>query len=186
MPVHDEIAMNANGKKRRPRRRNQKQFERWLRYREKKYLEFVRSDAYSPLQTNHTVSPSTDHNDLDLPSQPLEPEVSKVVVSNLRADAPEFVPRSRDSEVIPENPVPNTDDDDQERDKMMTNTLETDNIEAESVDVSSAEPTKIPDDDDSDFCPFGILSVYARSELHADVTKVNKLPKNCYTRLNVS
>ena len=168
----NDAEKNQNGKKKRKRKRSQKQLERWRKYREKKYLEKARS--YSPYI-----------------------DVNK---SSLRAEAPEFVPRSLATSLSQQNEAtPNADADIPEGEAIdaaaaekettapvvvVEATAEANQVEVESHhtdDVDDVNETteasalpKLDGGDDDDMGVFGsVLAIYASSELHGVTNTVS-------------
>ncbi|XP_060605270.1 uncharacterized protein LOC132757843 [Ruditapes philippinarum] len=148
MDENNSDGMNGNGAKKRRRKRSQKQLERWMRYREKKYLEKVKNARKKQEGTVAVV---------DAQQNPATNEFPKVVVSNLRPEAEEFVPRSFTSTFSKQLSLPNDDSQNQVNDEIAANSVGNDACES------------VSERDDS-IC--GVLSIYAASELHSSIDKV--------------
>jgi hypothetical protein len=140
---------NEIGKKKRKRKYSQKQLERWMKYREKKSLEKkmnVRNRQEVAMAIYGT------HQHVPLP-----------IVSNLRAEAEEFVPRSITSTYAEQlsEPIDNA--------QIQENEEE---IQAKSVEADSNGNVTVEAEDFGAESSFGILSIYAASELHSSIDKV--------------
>ena len=164
---HEENDLKENGKKRRKRKRSQKQIERWVKYREKKKLE-KKNNVNTAAMSGHYIAASS--------------EVASVAAcSTLRAEAQEFVPRllATTCDLHPPSLSVDIDDHESEGEKDLPdvhgdNVADADEI-ADVIEESECMVTDnihIDDDNDADDV-FGIMTVYARSELHAKIDKVN-------------
>ncbi|XP_060601331.1 uncharacterized protein LOC132754688 [Ruditapes philippinarum] len=144
------------GIKRRKRKQSQKQYERWVKYREQK-----KSEKKLKASLNQAASIAA--------------------FSNLRAEATEFVPRSQASNLGQLPPSVNINAE-QECEKMQlvedVDELHEENTNS-SIDVSDIiveSESEIADnihtdEDDLDAGVFGILTIYTSSEIHAIVDK---------------
>jgi hypothetical protein len=148
MDENNSDGMNGNGAKKRRRKRSQKQLERWMRYREKKYLEKL-NNAKNKQEGTVVV--------VDAQQTPTTDELPMVVVSKLRPEAEEFVPRSFTSTFSQQLSLPNDDSQNQGNDEIVAKSVgnDTSEIVSEGDDIIG-----------------GVLSIYAASELHSSIDKV--------------
>ncbi|XP_060565601.1 uncharacterized protein LOC132724687 [Ruditapes philippinarum] len=149
VPEVTDNGQNETGKKKRKRKYSQKQWERWMKYREKKGLE-KKMNVRNMQEVTMAIDGTHQH--ITLP-----------VVSNLRAEAEEFVPRSFTLTYDKQLSQPNDNAQIQENDvETQANSGETEideETQANTAEDSGAESS------------FGILSIYAASELHSSIDK---------------
>jgi hypothetical protein len=153
VPEVTDNGNNETGKKKRKRKYSQKQLERWMKYREKKSLE-KKMNARNNQASVMAIDGTHQHTLIS-------------VASNLRAEAEEFVPRSSTLTYPKQLSEPSDNPQIEENDEET---------QANSVKADSNGNVTVDAEDFGAESSFGILSIYAASELHSLMDKV------CITR----